>query len=319
MLERQSGSIINIASICGMGGTEFANPAYHASKAAVIQLTRQLAGEWADRGVRVNAISPGFFMSEMIREGLELTGTKAWIESRNPMRRMGEHQELAGPLVFLASDASSYVTGINMAVDGGHSAMIGAGQLQAPVAAVEPTGPDQRRRPLRRHRGAPRRHPPRGHPRLPLPARGDMTEAREAIADLVHRYSDAVTRHDIVQWSSCWADDARWALSPERTACGRDEIVALFERAISTLEGVVQNVLNGTCSVDGRTGHRPVVPRRALPADHRGARAAARARYDDTYVERERRWLFASRTLVPSYQGPPDLSGVFVVPERHGD
>jgi gluconate 5-dehydrogenase len=141
MLERQSGSIINIASICGMGGTEFANPAYHASKAAVIQLTRQLAGEWADRGVRVNAISPGFFMSEMIREGLELTGTKAWIESRNPMRRMGEHQELAGPLVFLASDASSYVTGINMAVDGGHSAMIGAGQLQVPWQLWNRPGP----------------------------------------------------------------------------------------------------------------------------------------------------------------------------------
>ncbi len=141
MLERQSGSIINIASICGMGGTEFANPAYHASKAAVIQLTRQLAGEWADRGVRVNAISPGFFMSEMIREGLELTGTKAWIESRNPMRRMGEHQELVGPLVFLASDASSYVTGINMAVDGGHSAMIGAGQLQVPWQLWNRPGP----------------------------------------------------------------------------------------------------------------------------------------------------------------------------------
>ena len=141
MLDRQSGSIINIASICGMGGTEFANPAYHASKAAVIQLTRQLAGEWADRGVRVNAISPGFFMSEMIREGLELTGTKAWIESRNPMRRMGEHQELAGPLVFLASDASSYVTGINMAVDGGHSAMIGAGQLQPPWQLWNRPGP----------------------------------------------------------------------------------------------------------------------------------------------------------------------------------
>ena len=141
MLERRSGSIVNIASICGMGGTEFANPAYHAAKAAVIQLSRQLAGEWADRGVRVNAISPGFFMSEMIREALELTGTRAWIESRNPMRRMGEHAELAGPLLFLASDASSYVTGINLAVDGGHSAMIGAGQLQAPWQLWNRPGP----------------------------------------------------------------------------------------------------------------------------------------------------------------------------------
>ena len=52
--------------------------------------------------MRVNAISPGFFMSEMVREALELTGTKAWVESRTPMRRMGEHHELAGPLLFLA-------------------------------------------------------------------------------------------------------------------------------------------------------------------------------------------------------------------------
>jgi NAD(P)-dependent dehydrogenase (short-subunit alcohol dehydrogenase family) len=141
MLERRSGSIINIASICGMGGTEFANPAYHAAKGAVIQLTRQLAGEWADRGVRVNALSPGFFMSEMIREALELTGTKAWIESRTPMRRMGEHAELAGPLLFLASDAASYVTGINLAVDGGHTAMVGAGQLQAPWQLWNRPGP----------------------------------------------------------------------------------------------------------------------------------------------------------------------------------
>jgi gluconate 5-dehydrogenase len=141
MLERQSGSIVNIASICGMGGTEFANPAYHASKGAVIQLTRQLAGEWADRGVRVNAISPGFFMSEMIREAMELTGTRAWIESRTPMRRLGEHGELVGPLLFLASDASSYVTGVNLAVDGGHSAMIGAGQLQAPWQLWNRPGP----------------------------------------------------------------------------------------------------------------------------------------------------------------------------------
>ena len=141
MLERRSGSIVNIASICGMGATEFANPAYHAAKAAVIQLTRQLAAEWADRGVRVNAISPGFFMSEMIREAMEVTGTRPWVESRTPMRRMGEHHELVGPLVFLASEASSYVTGVNLAVDGGHSTVIGMSQLQAPWQLWNRPGP----------------------------------------------------------------------------------------------------------------------------------------------------------------------------------
>jgi NAD(P)-dependent dehydrogenase (short-subunit alcohol dehydrogenase family) len=141
MLARRSGSIINIASICGMGATEFANPAYHAAKGAVIQLTRQLAAEWADRGVRVNAISPGFFLSEMVREPLELMGTKAWIESRTPMRRMGEHPELAGPLLFLASDAASYVTGVNLPVDGGYSTVIGMSQLQAPWQLWNRPGP----------------------------------------------------------------------------------------------------------------------------------------------------------------------------------
>jgi NAD(P)-dependent dehydrogenase (short-subunit alcohol dehydrogenase family) len=141
MLQRGSGSIVNIASICGMGATEFTNPAYHASKAAVIGLTRQLAAEWADRGVRVNAISPGFFMSEMVREALEMMGTRPWIDSRNPMRRMGEHHELTGPIVFLASDAASYVTGINLPVDGGHSTIIGSNQLQAPWQLWNQPGP----------------------------------------------------------------------------------------------------------------------------------------------------------------------------------
>jgi NAD(P)-dependent dehydrogenase (short-subunit alcohol dehydrogenase family) len=141
MLDRRSGSIVNIASICGMGATEFANPAYHAAKGAVIQLTRQLGVEWADRGVRVNAISPGFFMSEMVREPMELMGVRPWIDSRTPMRRMGEHPELAGPIVFLASDASGYVTGINLAVDGGFSSVIGMSQLQAPWQLWNRPGP----------------------------------------------------------------------------------------------------------------------------------------------------------------------------------
>jgi NAD(P)-dependent dehydrogenase (short-subunit alcohol dehydrogenase family) len=141
MLDRGSGSIINIASICGMGATEFANPAYHAAKGAVIQLTRQLGVEWADRGVRVNAISPGFFMSEMIREPMELMGVRPWIDSRTPMRRMGEHPELGGPIVFLASDASAYITGINLPVDGGFSSVIGMSQLQAPWQLWNRPGP----------------------------------------------------------------------------------------------------------------------------------------------------------------------------------
>lgn len=141
MLERGSGSIINVSSICGMGATEFTNPAYHAAKAGVIGLTKQLAAEWADRGVRVNAISPGYFMSEMVREALELTGTRPWIESRTPMRRMGEHEELAGPVVFLASDAASYVTGVNLPVDGGYSSVIGMSQLQAPWQLWNKPGP----------------------------------------------------------------------------------------------------------------------------------------------------------------------------------
>ena len=141
MLARGSGSIINISSILGMGATEYANPAYHASKAAVINLTRQLAVEWADRGVRVNAISPGYFMSEMIREPLEMTGMRMWIEGRTPMRRFGEHDELRGPIVFLASDASGYVTGTNLPVDGGTSAVIGANQFMVPMHLWNRPGP----------------------------------------------------------------------------------------------------------------------------------------------------------------------------------
>ena len=141
MLARGSGSIVNISSMLGVAGSETVNPAYHASKAGVINLTRLLAVEWADRGVRVNAISPGYFMSEMIREALELTGMRTWIESRTPMRRLGEHDELRGALLFLASDWSSYVTGHNLVVDGGTSSIVGANQLKVPHLQWTRPGP----------------------------------------------------------------------------------------------------------------------------------------------------------------------------------
>lgn len=132
MLEKGRGSIVNIASILGEGGSEYVTPAYHAAKGAVLQLTRHLAVEWADRNVRVNAISPAFFVTDMVRPLFESLGMQAWMESRTPMRRLGEAADLVGPIVFLASDESSYVTGVNLAVDGGVGASRGAWQIDPP-------------------------------------------------------------------------------------------------------------------------------------------------------------------------------------------
>jgi NAD(P)-dependent dehydrogenase (short-subunit alcohol dehydrogenase family) len=130
MLEQGSGSIINIASILGNGGGEFVNPWYYAAKGAVVQLTRLLAVEWADRNVRVNTISPGYFVTEMTRPIFDMLGMAPWIESRTPMRRLGDpEQDLRGPLMFLASDASSYVSGLNLMVDGAFDASRGAWQI----------------------------------------------------------------------------------------------------------------------------------------------------------------------------------------------
>lgn len=130
MLSRGSGSIINIASILGSGGSEFVNPWYYAAKGAVVQLSKLLAVEWADRNVRVNVISPAYFVTEMTKPLFEMLGMAPWIESRTPMRRLGDpEQDLRGPLLFLASDASSYVTGHNLFVDGGFEASRGAWQI----------------------------------------------------------------------------------------------------------------------------------------------------------------------------------------------
>ena len=126
----KGGSIINIASISGMAGWRDNPPAYQATKAAVINLTRNLACSWGDRGVRVNAIAPGWFPSEMTNPFLDMGPLTARLCAAAPLGRLGDPKELAGPLLFLASEASSFVTGHTLVVDGGFSA--GSGQFSFP-------------------------------------------------------------------------------------------------------------------------------------------------------------------------------------------
>jgi NAD(P)-dependent dehydrogenase (short-subunit alcohol dehydrogenase family) len=124
MIERGHGSIVNIASILGLvGSAPIKQAAYCASKGAVVNLTRELGAQWGRKGVRVNAIAPGWFLSEMTAD--EMFGDERSMEfvRRNaPMARPGEEHELDGALLFLASSASTYVTGQIIAVDGGWTA-----------------------------------------------------------------------------------------------------------------------------------------------------------------------------------------------------
>lgn len=119
MLKRRSGSIINITSISGL--TSSANgpfyAGYVASKAGLIGLTRELAASWGRRGIRVNAIAPGFFHSRLADSVIDIYEHS--IQENNPIPRIGEEGELKGVAVFLASDASSYITGQTIIVDGG--------------------------------------------------------------------------------------------------------------------------------------------------------------------------------------------------------
>lgn len=117
MLGRGRGSIVNIASLASHRGWQRA-AVYAMSKAGVHSLTQTLAAEWAERGVRVNAISPGYFVTDLNRA--TLVGERAdRALSRTPMRRFGELDELAGAAVYFASDAAQFVTGQTLAVDGG--------------------------------------------------------------------------------------------------------------------------------------------------------------------------------------------------------
>ena len=116
------GSIVNIASTLALSGSDVPQAAYSASKAGLLGLTRDLAMQWTGRyGIRVNALAPGFFPSELTASLLESDKGRGGVVARTPMGRVGRPEELVGPLLLLASDAGSYITGSTLAVDGGWS------------------------------------------------------------------------------------------------------------------------------------------------------------------------------------------------------
>lgn len=118
MLEQGYGKIINISSIHGLGGG-YKVASYTASKHAVIGITKALANEWADRGVNVNAIAPGYMVTDNTSNLRKDKGMTDEITARIPKRRWGTPEDLKGPVVFLASNASDYVNGHVLVVDGG--------------------------------------------------------------------------------------------------------------------------------------------------------------------------------------------------------
>jgi gluconate 5-dehydrogenase len=121
MLKREYGRIINIASIAGLqgsvNGSHYAG--YAASKAGLMGLTRELAATWARKGIRVNAIAPGFFHSRLADPAIEKAEPQ--IKATSPIPRVGDPGELKAVAVFLAADASNYITGQTIVVDGGRT------------------------------------------------------------------------------------------------------------------------------------------------------------------------------------------------------
>lgn len=123
MIERGSGAIVNVASMLGhVGSTPIKQAHYCASKGAVVNLTRELALQWARKGIRVNALCPGWFPSEMT-DGMDTDdASRRFIAANSPIPRMGELHELDGALLLLASPAGTFLTGQSIIVDGGWTA-----------------------------------------------------------------------------------------------------------------------------------------------------------------------------------------------------
>jgi NAD(P)-dependent dehydrogenase (short-subunit alcohol dehydrogenase family) len=116
------GSIVNIASIMAFIGSPLV-PAYSASKGGIVQLTKALAGAWAADGIRVNAVAPGFVVTDLTRPLVNDSVRSASVVARTPQKRWGEPTEIGGAVVFLCSDAASFITGSVITVDGGYTAI----------------------------------------------------------------------------------------------------------------------------------------------------------------------------------------------------
>ena len=124
MIPAKYGRIINISSMYGMVGNKIAPASpYHAAKGGVINLTRALAAEWGDKGITVNAICPGYFETPLTKETLDSEMFQNYARTMIPMARYGKEGELDTAAIFLSSDASSYVNGCILPVDGGYTAM----------------------------------------------------------------------------------------------------------------------------------------------------------------------------------------------------
>jgi NAD(P)-dependent dehydrogenase (short-subunit alcohol dehydrogenase family) len=122
MLKAGKGSIVNIGSMSGIiANRPQPQAGYNASKGAVHMLTKSLAAEWAERGVRVNAVAPTYIATDMTKAAIEATGwDKDWMDM-TPMKRMGEVEEIASVVLFLASDAASLMTGSIVVADAGYT------------------------------------------------------------------------------------------------------------------------------------------------------------------------------------------------------
>jgi NAD(P)-dependent dehydrogenase (short-subunit alcohol dehydrogenase family) len=127
MIPRQGGKIINVASIAGLAGNsaDMSMVAYNTSKAAVVNFTRTLAGEWGKYNINVNALAPGMFPSKMTKGTIERIGVQS-LAGHAPLQRIGDDDDLKGATLLFASQAGKHITGQILPIDGGVSAIIAA-------------------------------------------------------------------------------------------------------------------------------------------------------------------------------------------------